>query len=577
MNRTSGPPIRHHAWGWAGPNREIAVKRNDKLLDSLRRGSSELENHVIDELVAGHIDRRAFLRHGSILGMSLPLMGTVLGALGATLAAPAARAGAAGATIRVATTVPAAAIDPVTVADGGGLLMLQQTGEFLCNSGADLRLRPVLAESWSASDDAMAWTFKLRKGVKFHNGKTMNADDVVATIDRLADPKNSSNALSAFSGVLSKGGTKKVDDETVQFHLDAPNGNFPYYVSSDNYNAIILPADYAGDFEKTFNGTGPFKVDKYTPKVGASFTRNDDYWGPKALPARTEFTFYADMQPQVLALQGRQVDIINQLPVLQGIALLNDPHINILSIKSSAHTQVHMRNDMAPFTDKRVRRAVALTLDRVKLAKGLFRGRTDLGNDSPFAPVFPSTDKTVPQRHRDIATAKQLMAAAGFPNGFKVKLTTEKYLEIPEYAVILQNAVKPIGIDMELNVESQDAYYGKAVFGQSDWLDSIMGITDYGHRGVPNVVLSAPFKSDGTWNAAHFKNKDYDALVAKYIAAVDLQTQRKTAGDIQRLLLDESPVIMSYFYDFLTATSKKVAGAQATAMAQLFLARASLT
>jgi peptide/nickel transport system substrate-binding protein len=180
------------------------------------------------------------------------------GAFGATIAtAPAARAAAGGATIRIATTVPAAAIDPVTVADGGGLLMLQQAGEFLTISGPDLRLRPALAESWKPNQDGTVWNFKLRKSVKFHNGKTMTADDVVATIDRLADPKNSSNALSAFTGVLSKGGTKKVDDETVEFHLDAPNGNFPYYISSDNYNAIILPADYAGDFEKSFNGTGP--------------------------------------------------------------------------------------------------------------------------------------------------------------------------------------------------------------------------------------------------------------------------------------------------------------------------------
>ncbi len=536
------------------------MRKNDSLIDAIRRRSSEIENHVIDELAAGHIDRRQFLRHGSVIGMSLPMMSAVLGAFGATLASPAARAAAAGATIRVATTVPAAAIDPVTVADGGGLLMLQQTGEFLANSGHDLRLRPVLAESWKPNQDGSVWTFKLRPGVKFHNGKTLTADDVVATIDRLADPKNSSNALSAFTGVLSKGGTKKVDDETVEFHLDAPNGNFPYYVSSDNYNAIILPADYAGDFEKTFIGTGPFKLEKYTPKVGASFVRNEGYWGPKALPARTEFTFYADMQPQVLALQGHQVDVINQLPVLQGIALLSDPNIEILSIKSSAHTQVHMRNDMAPFTDKRVRRAVALCLDRVKIAQGLFRKRTDLGNDSPFAPVFPSTDKSVPQRHRNIAEARQLMAAAGFPSGFKVKLTTEKYLEIPEYAVIIQNAVKAIGIELQLNVESQDAYYGKAVFGQSDWLDSVMGITDYGHRGVPNVLLAAPLRSDGTWNAAHFKNKDYDALASQYVAALDLQSQRKAAGEIERLLLDETPLIISYFYDFLTATTKKVRG-----------------
>ena len=220
------------------------------------------------------------------------------------------------------------------------------------------------------------------------------------------------------------------------------------------------------------------------------------------------------MEPQVLALQGHQVDIINQLPVIQGIALLNDPNVDILSIKSSAHTQVHMRNDMAPFTDKRVRRAIALCLDRKKLIKGLFRGRSDSATTAPSRRSSPRPTRRSRQRSSDIAQAKQLLADAGFPNGFTVKLTTEKYLEIPEYAQVIQQAVREAGITIDLNVESQDAYYGKAVFGQSDWLDSILGVTDYGHRGVPNVVLAAPLKSDGTWNSAHFKNKEYDSLVA---------------------------------------------------------------
>ena len=97
--------------------------------------------------------------------------------------------------------------------------------------------------------------------------------------------------------------------------------------------------------------------------------------------------------------------------------------------------------------------------------KGLFRGLSDIGNDTPFAPVFPSTDSSVPQRKKNLRQAKELLAAAGHPNGFSVKLTTERYLEIPDYAVIIQNAVKPIGINIELNVEDQNAYYGKAVFG----------------------------------------------------------------------------------------------------------------
>ena len=225
---------------------------------------------------------------------------------------------AAGGTLRIGQQVPAAAVEPVSVADAGGLVLLQQVGEFLTWDGPDLVLRPQLAESWSPNQDGTVWTFKLRQGVKFHDGRPMTAADVVATFDRLSDPANSSNALSVFRGLLSPGGTRKVDDYTVEFQLEVANGGFPYMVSSDNYNAIVLPADYAGDFEKTFNGTGPFKLEKFTPKVGASFVRNDDYWGPKALLDRTEFVFFTDIQPQILALQGGQIDVINQLPVLAG-------------------------------------------------------------------------------------------------------------------------------------------------------------------------------------------------------------------------------------------------------------------
>ncbi|TGR72775.1 peptide ABC transporter substrate-binding protein, partial [Mesorhizobium sp. M2D.F.Ca.ET.223.01.1.1] len=116
-------------------------------------------------------------------------------------------------------------INRVTIADAGGLLVMQQVAEFLCVDGPDLVLKPALAESWKPNADGTVWTFTLRKGVKFHSGGEMKAEDVVASIDRLADPANSSNALSVFSGILQKGNTKKVDDYTVEFHLDEPNGN----------------------------------------------------------------------------------------------------------------------------------------------------------------------------------------------------------------------------------------------------------------------------------------------------------------------------------------------------------------
>jgi len=264
---------------------------NYRLLDALRRGRSEHENHLIDGMLAGRVNRREFMRHGSVLGLSLPFLGSVATAVGLAGAPRLARAGTPGGTIRIAQNVPAAAIDPVKIADGGGITVMSQVAETLVLSGADLTAKPVLAESWSPNKDGSVWTFKLRQGVKFHSGKVMTADDVVASFDRIADPANGSNALSALGGVLSKGGTRKVDDHTVEFHLDAPNGGFPYIVSTDNYNAVILPADYAGDFEQNMNGTGPFKMEKYTPKVGASFVRNTEYWGGQVLPDRLEVSF----------------------------------------------------------------------------------------------------------------------------------------------------------------------------------------------------------------------------------------------------------------------------------------------
>ena len=521
-----------------------------RYLDSIRGRLGEAENDLIDQLMAGHIGRRDFLSHAARLGFALPVLGG--------LAASEARA--AGGTIRAALAMPAGAIDPVTIYDSASYQVLFQIAEYLCVTQPDLTLKPVLAESWSPNGDGSVWAFKLRRGVKFHDGQEMTADDVVATFDRLSDPKGESNALSVFKGLLSKGGTRKVDDYTVAFHLDAPNGNFPYAVSIDNYNAVILPASYKGDYEKSWIGTGPFKMESYKPKASATLVRNDGYWGPKALPDRVELIFYGDLQPRILALQAGEVDLLDGIPIDLSRSLESNPKISILKVKTSAHRQLHMRCDTAPFTDKRVRQALALTLDRNKLVKGLSRGLATVGNDSPFAPIFPSTDRTVAQRHQDIRKAKELMTAAGQTAGFEAVLTTERYADIPDYAVLFQNFAKLIGVNIKLNIETQDAYYGKAVFGQSDWLDSPLGITDYAHRGVPNVFLQAPLMSDGAWNAAHFKNSTYDGLVAQYVKALDIGSQRRAAGEIEKLLLEESPVIISYFPDLLVPVRKGLTG-----------------
>jgi peptide/nickel transport system substrate-binding protein len=553
-------------------------------LDQLRERQGEVGNHIIDEYAAGRMSRRELLRRGTVIGISLPVLGGIISACGSSSSSsPSPAPGKAGATIKVGIVVPTASINPVTVADQGGLDMLAQTGEYLCLSDQHLTLQPVLAESWSPNSAGDVWTFKIRQGVKFHNGSPLTADDVVYTFKLNTDPKSSANALSAFGGGLTPDGVQKVDSSTVAFHLTAPNGNFPYLTSSDNYNMIIIPNNYdPAKWQSSFIGTGPFVLKSYTPTVGASFTRNEQYWGTKALPAATEFTFYKNQTPAIPALTSGSIDVLGQFAVTGGEQLLapGAPY-TISKLKSSAHRELSMRTDQAPFTDPRVRQAIALTLDRPAIVQALFKGAADLGNDSPFAPVFPSTDTSVPQRAKNIAMAKSLLAAAGHPSGFTTQLITEDFLEIPQFAQIVAQAAKSIGVTINLKVESSTAYYGKATFGNSDWLDATMSLVDYGHRSVPNVFLGAPLQKynaktgTGTWNAAHFSNAQYDKLAAQYIATPDHTTQKQIAGQIQTLLLKETPIIFAYFYNFLSAWAKNVSGPYPTAIGHIFVNKAT--
>jgi len=553
-------------------------------VDAVRRRRSELENGVIDEFFSGRLSRREFVRAGSVLGMSLPLL-SFLVACGSggtsTGSSPSSATGSVkkGGKISAASQKPTGAIDPLKVSDQGGLLVLALVGEFLTWSGADNKLRPALAQSWSPNSDGSVWTFKIRNGVTFNDGTPMTATDVAYTINLHADPANGSNALSAFKGVLSKGGARATDPTTVQVTLEAPNGNFPYLVSSDNYNLNILPNNFdPASFEKTFPGTGPWKVTNYQTGASVSTVRNPSYWDKGNTPPldAVDWKFYADEQPQILAVQSNNVQLVGFISASAAQSLGGNGNVNVIDVRSAAHRQVHMRTDMEPFTDKRVRQAMALALNRPEIVQGLENGKAQIANDSPFFKVYQSTDPSVPQRSQDINKAKQLLSEAGKSGGFTVTLTTERLQEIPDYAQLIQSAAKKIGVTVNLSITDSATYYGDAVYGKSPWLDSVMGITDYGHRGVPNVFLTAPLGSAGTWNSAHFKNPQYDQLVAQYVRTIDLAGQKKVAGQIQQLLLDETPVIFAYNFDWLGAVRSNLLNVELTATGQVNLNKAGL-
>lgn len=557
-----------------------------RRLDAYRFGQGgPLENDLVDELAEGAMDRQEFIRRATVLGLSVGVIGSALAAYDAPLAFGAPAAVKAGGRLRLGINPPPTKeIEPHTFADQGGLVTGGVAGEFLTRATQSLTLKAELALSWKPNANATVWTFKLRPGVKFQSGQAFGADDVVATYERLVSPSSGSAALSAFKGVLSPGNIKAVDNLTVEFRLDAPTASFPYLTSSTTYQAIILPKDYKeGTFTKTAQTTGAFAITSYTPGVGVKYDRNPGWWGGTAALDGVDGTYFADDAAVTAALLGNQVDLADQIQFATGRALFSNPNVQIFATRGATHRQVPMRVNLKnPLKDRRVRQAIALTLDRPAIVKTLFNKYADVGNDSPFAPVYPSTDRTVPQRKKNLAQAKRLLAQAGYPRGFKITLTTEKVGEIPQLAQIIQRSVKAIGIDMKLVILTPTAYFDGTQegpptgYGNTPWLNAPMNITDWGHRAVPNVLLTSAIRSGGVWNAAQYKNKKVDKAIASYLGAIAAADQRKYAGQIQRLLLADTPVIFPYFYNFLTAGTKKVKGYQADALGTVFLSRTSL-
>jgi peptide/nickel transport system substrate-binding protein len=273
-------------------------------------------------------------------------------------------------------------------------------------------------------------------------------------------------------------------------------------------------------------------------------------------------TFYTDSQSQILALQGGQLDLIPQFGYQEGRPLFKNKALQVFRQKSSVHREIPMAVDSDAWKDKRVRVAMALLLNRPSIIKTLFGGVATLGNDSPFAPNMLATNTSVPQRKQDVAKAKALLQAAGVTS-LDTTLTTQRAYELPDLAVLVKNAAKVGGIDLTIDILTPEKYYGGAQTvgpGGTPWLNAPMTITDWAPRAVPNVYLVSSFKTGGIWNASHIANKNLDRMIDQFTAAVELKAQRKLAGQIQTLLLAETPVIFPYFYIYLAAGKKNIRG-----------------
>jgi peptide/nickel transport system substrate-binding protein len=412
--------------------------------------------------------------------------------------------------------------------------------------GIDGRPQLSLMESITPNATATEWVMRLRPGISFHNGKTLDADDLIFSFQRVMNPKNLLPGASSLS-LLDAKHLKKLDERTVSFPFLSAFSPFVQVLC--NYYYYVVPVGYD---PKHPVGTGPFKYQSFTPGQQSVFVKNEDYW-ETGLPYVDELIIsdYATETGQINALLGGQADVIDALSAAS-VASLRAQNLPVVISDSGGFTPFTMRVDTGPFKDVRVRQAMRYLVDREQMREVVFGGYGLIGNDL-YAIEDPDFDHSIPQRVQDIDRAKSLLAAAG-QSGLQVQLTNSGIAAgTVEAATVFAQQAKSAGVNVSLQTLTPTAFFGtsylKFEFAQDVW-EPLYYLTMAAASSVP----TAPF------NENHFDNARYNSLYSEAIATLDPTKQRELVHEMQTIDWDEGGYIIPYFTPFIDAHGKNVHG-----------------
>ncbi len=404
-----------------------------------------------------------------------------------------------------------------------------------------------VAEHWESDDTAKVWTFKLREGILFHDGKEMTSIDVKFTFDRLRDPDVGAATVGLYENIEE---ITAPDDYTVVFRLAESNVDF--LLDLGDYHALIMDADNE-NFATNWNGTGPFMIERYEPEDRIIFTRNPNYWMtdddgyPLPYLDGLEFIFLSDSSAQVEALRGGQVDYLLYLPTEFVPLLEEDPDFVVYQKPSNLSYVLRMRSDRAPADDVRVRQALKAGTDRAAILEAAVGGLGTTGRDTPIGPAYGDFYLDVPEPERDVERAKELLAEAGYPDGLDIVLTTQEVSPVPAIATIWQEQMKEIGVNVEIQLVPSEVYYG----ADDMWLEADFAITDWAPRPSPQPYLAQAYMCDAPWNESHWCDPELDELARAAGSELDYEERVRLYHEIQEVFIERGPVIIPFFVNNL--------------------------
>ena len=518
---------------------------------------------LLGKAISGELNRRQVMARAAVLGLSAASVFTLGAAAAPGAAASVARQDTpatpvAGGTLRVGLQGDPTQLDPHTTNLTAAIHVTEHIYEGLLVENPDLTIGPWLATALpEVSEDGLTYTVTLRDNVMFHTpvSRLMTSADVVYSFGRMVDPALAGNAVSLLEPIVS---IDAPDDATVVFTLATPNAAF-LSTLANRYLAIV-PQEFVeqngGDLNQAACGTGPFVFEEYVPTTRLTVTKNAEYWDTgKPYLDGIEFTPISDDTQRTNAIITDTVDFVEYAPLADierlrgesGLMIAGDINTNIRFIG------INLRRE--PFSDVRVRRAIAMALNRAEILEP-----ATFGNGTATEVIFPDGNWAhvdVPETPQDIEGARALLAEAGFPDGLELEIlswSAYSFLSQPSYVV--QSQLEAIGITSEVVLDENATYIEKytSTFDYDITVTGTSGFVD------PNDVYYDNFLSTSPGNTSGYVNPAADQLIQDGIATTDQAARAEIYTQLQTLLLEDLPWINLFIANQYEAMKLNVGG-----------------
>ncbi|MBK5928644.1 ABC transporter substrate-binding protein [Rhodobaculum claviforme] len=488
-------------------------------------------------------------------------------ALAATTALTTGAAWAEG-TVRVALGTSLNQLDPALTTIGDEYVYVHLVFNGLTKLTPDLVVEPDLAERWDISNDLMTWTFHLRDDVTFHHGRALEAADVVATVERILDEGFGSRARTNLGMVET---VAAIDARTVEFTLNAPYSGFADIFADRQMR--IVPHDRLDDLSNAPVGTGPFRFVSWSPGDRLELVANPDYFidGKPSLDGVT-LRIIPEAAARVAALESDSIDILWNLPYEQVERFADHDTIRVDAVATATWDGVILNNTTPPFEDERVRRALAMTIDKAALVELAIFGQ-GAPTHSPIPPSHPFFNDALEFAAPDIEGARALLAEAGYPDGFTIPMQVPQEREQRvRMGVAVRDMARQAGINIDIE-RVPFASYAANVAGQAP-----IYVDGYFARPTLDTALHPFFHSQGSWNHRlwNYSNERADEILDRARETRDESELEELFKELQAVLDETVPGIIAYSMAHVNGVNRRVEGFRSTPMMWLELADVSM-